>query len=127
MALPDRCRPDELTTGKQPDLTYLNLFGCEVMTYVEKDKRTKFEPRADRGIYLGPSLLHSKDTYKIWNLATSTILLCRLDAVFNENIFSGRATKVLTTGEDLIGLDFIDEGGGIYHHGNVDHPHVNIY
>jgi transposase InsO family protein len=65
MALPGRCSPDELTTGKQPDLTYLKIFGCEVMSFVEKGKRTKFEPRADRGIYLGPSLLHSKDTYKI--------------------------------------------------------------
>ena len=71
--------------------------------------------RAERGIYLGPSLLHSKDTYKIWNLATSSILY-RRNVVFNEKIFPGRATKILPqinakdTGEDLIGLDFIDEG-----------------
>jgi hypothetical protein len=64
------------------------------MSFVEKGKRTKFEPRADRGIYLGPSLLHSKDTYKIWNLATSTVLY-RRNVVFNEKIFPGRAIKIL--------------------------------
>jgi hypothetical protein len=26
MALPGRCTPHELTTGKQPDLTYLRMF-----------------------------------------------------------------------------------------------------
>ncbi len=55
MALPGRCAPHELTTGKQPALTYLRIFGCEAMAYVEKLKRGKFEPKTERCIYLGPS------------------------------------------------------------------------
>jgi hypothetical protein len=65
MALPGRCTPHEMTTGKQPDLTYLRTFGCEVMAYVERTKRSKFEPKAERCINLGQSPTHSTDTYKL--------------------------------------------------------------
>ncbi len=81
MALLGRCSPEKLTTGKQPDLTYLKMFGCEVMTSAEKGKLTNFEQRADRGIYLGPFLF--KDTYKIGNLFTSAVIY-RRNVVFKQ-------------------------------------------
>ena len=43
MALPGRCTPFELATGKQPNLSYLRIFGCETLSYIEKTKRKKFE------------------------------------------------------------------------------------
>ncbi len=38
-ALPGRCTPCELTYGRRPDVTNLRIFGCEVLAYVEKEKR----------------------------------------------------------------------------------------
>ncbi len=40
-ALPGRCTPSEHTFGKRPDISNLQIFGCEVLAYKEKDKRTK--------------------------------------------------------------------------------------
>ena len=116
MALPGRCTPHELTTGKQPDLTYLRIFGCEGMAYVEKPKRSKFEPKTERCIYLGPSRTHSNDTCKLWQISTGTIIF-RRNVTFNERVFPGQKIQIKPgsnskndTGEDLIGLEFLDEG-----------------
>ena len=116
LALPGRCSPHELTTGKQPNLTCLRTFGCETMAYVEKPKRTKFEPKTERCIYLGPSPSHSHDTCKLWQLSTGRIII-RRNVAFNERIYPGHNMKITpgTTsrtddGADLVGLDFLDEG-----------------
>jgi hypothetical protein len=116
MALPGRCTPHELTTGKQPDLTYLRIYGCEAMAYVEKPKRSKFEPKTERCIYLGPSRTHSHDTCKLWQISTGS-LIYRRNVTFNERIFPGKFMEVKPgphgkndTGDDLVGLDFIDDG-----------------
>jgi hypothetical protein len=115
IALPGRCSPYELTTGKQPNLTYLKTFGCETLSYIEKGKRKKFEHKAERGIYLGTSKTHSIDTYKIWNIATRHIMY-RRNVAFNEHIYPGNKMKMkdigetnIDTGADLIGLDFMDD------------------
>jgi hypothetical protein len=34
MALPGRCTPFELLTGRQPNVTNIRIFGCEAMAYV---------------------------------------------------------------------------------------------
>jgi hypothetical protein len=116
MALPGRCTPHELITGKQPDLTYLRIFGCEAMAYVEKTKRGKFEPKTERCIYLGPSRRHSIDTCKLWQMSAGT-LIYRRNVTFNERIFPGQVMTVKPgtqgkndNGCDLVGLDFMDDG-----------------
>jgi hypothetical protein len=86
MVLPGRCSPFESRTGQQPALSYLRIFGCETLSYVEKTKRKKFGPKAERGIYLGTSPTHSIDTCKIWNLRTGQIMY-RRNTAFNEKIF----------------------------------------
>ena len=93
MALPGRCTPHELTTGKQPDLTYLRIFGCEGMAYVEKTKRSKFEPKTERCIYLGPSRTHSNDTCNLWQISTGTIIF-RRNVTFNERVFPGQKIQI---------------------------------
>jgi hypothetical protein len=45
--------PSEHTFGKRPDISNLRIFGCEVLAYKEKDKRTKLQPKVDQGIYVG--------------------------------------------------------------------------
>jgi hypothetical protein len=117
MAFPGRYTPHELTTGKQPDLTYLRIFGCEAMTYVEKPKRSKFEPETEHCIYLGPSRTHSHDTCKLWQISNGSLIYRRRNVTFNERIFPGKVMEVIPglhgkndTGDDLVGLDFIDDG-----------------
>ena len=116
LALPGRCSPYELTTGKQPNLTCLRTFGCETMAYIEKPKRAKFEAKTERCIYLGPSPSHSHDTCKLWQLSTGKIII-RRNVAFNERIYPGRKMNVTPgptskhdDGADLVGLDFLDDG-----------------
>jgi hypothetical protein len=115
MALPGRCSPFELRTGQQPILSYLRIFGCETLSYIEQTKRKKFEPKAERGIYLGTSPTHSIDTYKIWNLRTGQIMY-RRNTAFNEKNFPAMKMAIRTVhdnnddGADLVGLDFMDDG-----------------
>ncbi len=54
-ALQGRCTPSEHTFGKRPDISNLMIFGCEVLAYKEKDKRTKLQPKVDQRIYVGAS------------------------------------------------------------------------
>jgi hypothetical protein len=129
-ALPGRCTPFELTYGRRPDVTNLRIFGCEALSYVEKTKRSKLQPKVERTIYLGISPDHSHDTYKLLKMSNNQVIF-RRNVYFNERSFPARKTKLpaslntIDKGEDLVGLDFEDDGQhwtiteiGIYE----DHP-----
>jgi transposase InsO family protein len=47
-ALPGRCTPNETTFGRQPSVLNLRIFGCEALAFIEKDKRTKLNPKVQR-------------------------------------------------------------------------------
>ncbi len=114
-ALPGRCTPYELTFGRRPNVINLRIFGCEALSYVEKDKRSKFQPKVERTLYLGMSPDHSHDTYKLFKLQNNKIIF-RRNVFFNERTFPARKMKLppsLTTtdtGDDLIDHQFEDEG-----------------
>jgi hypothetical protein len=76
----------EKATGVKPNIGGLRIFGCEALSYVEKDKRHKFDPKFERCINLGPSPAHSHLTYKLLNLRTQQELF-RRHVVFNERSF----------------------------------------
>jgi hypothetical protein len=51
-ALPGRYTPYQHTYGRQPDISYIRIFGCEALTYVEKEKRSKLARLQDRKMCL---------------------------------------------------------------------------
>ncbi len=69
----------------------------------------------ERTIYLGISPDHSHDTYKLLKISNNEIIY-RRNVYFNERSFPARKMKIQTqpqnidTGEDLVGLDFEDDG-----------------
>jgi hypothetical protein len=81
---------------------------------VEKDKRTKLQPKVERTIYLGLSPAHSNDTYKLMRIGTNSIIY-RRNVYFNERSFPARKLKLPPTltsiddGSELIGLEFEDD------------------
>jgi hypothetical protein len=122
-ALPGRCTPYELSFSKRPDISHIRIFGCEALSYLEKDKRNKFGPKAERTIYLGISPQHYDDTHKLFSL-TSQKVIFRRTVVFNERCFFPARTTLphgspitsptasgtpAASGSDLIGLTFIDD------------------
>jgi hypothetical protein len=38
-ALPGRCTPFELSYGRRPNMGNLRIFGCEALSYIDKEKR----------------------------------------------------------------------------------------
>ena len=42
--------PEEAFWGKKPDVGHFRIFGCISYSYVPKEKRTKLEPTAEKGI-----------------------------------------------------------------------------
>jgi hypothetical protein len=83
----------EKATGHRPDVSGIRLFGCLALSYVEKDKRHKFDPKFERCINLGPSPMHSHLTYTLLILSTETIIY-RRHVVFNEGIFPLRPNTI---------------------------------
>ena len=45
--------PEENFTGKKPEVSHFRIFGCLTYSHVPSEKRTKFEPTAERGIFVG--------------------------------------------------------------------------
>ena len=104
------------------------------MAYVEKEKRTKLDNKAEKTIYLGMSSAHSDDTAKLLSLKTKQIIY-RRNVYYNERSFPARKQKLkdpkqtIDTGEDLLGLQFFDEGQWwtIKDHGTHDNEQVLWY
>ena len=111
-ALPGRCTPYELSYGRRPNVINLRIFGSEALSYVEKEKRPKFQPKVERTIYLGTSPDHSEDTYKLYRTKTKDIIY-RRNVYFNERSFPGRKLQTIPNpqddGTDLIGAVFEDD------------------
>lgn len=47
--------PKEAFIGVRPKVAHFKIFGCLVYSHVHKDKRTKLEPTAEKGIFVGYS------------------------------------------------------------------------
>jgi hypothetical protein len=47
--------PEEDFSGKMPEVGHFRIFGCITYSYVPSEKRTKMDPMAERGIFVGYS------------------------------------------------------------------------
>ena len=45
--------PEELFTGKKPEVSHLKFFGCPIYIHIPKEKRTKLDPSRKKGIFVG--------------------------------------------------------------------------
>ena len=45
--------PEEMFTGKKPEVSHLKIFGCPVYVHILKEKRTKLDPSLKKGIFVG--------------------------------------------------------------------------
>lgn len=74
--------PYELWNNKKPDVGHIKVFGCQVYTYVPKEKRLKFDCRGQKGIFLGYN--ENSKTYRVLIINTGRIENSR-SVVFLEN------------------------------------------
>jgi hypothetical protein len=73
--------PKEAFMGKKPDVSRFRIFGCMTYSHIPEEKRTKLEPTAEKGIFVGYS--ETSKAYRIYILALRKIML-RRDVRFEE-------------------------------------------
>jgi hypothetical protein len=66
--------PEEMFTGKKPEVSHLKIFGCPVFVHIPKEKRTKLDPSGKKGIFVRycESLRPSEFTYQVTIILKST-------------------------------------------------------
>jgi hypothetical protein len=45
--------PEEIFTGKKPEVSHLKIFGCPIFIHIPKEKKNKLEPSGKKGIFVG--------------------------------------------------------------------------
>ena len=60
----DGVSPMEAHLGVRPDLAHLRVFGCRAFVHVPKARRTKLQPKARVGIFVGYS--PASRAYRVW-------------------------------------------------------------
>jgi hypothetical protein len=74
--------PEEVFTGKKPEISHLRIFGCPVFIHVPKEKRMKLEPSGKKGTFVGYS--ETSKAYIIYILGQRQIEISR-DVTFDED------------------------------------------
>jgi hypothetical protein len=74
--------PKEAFFGKKPEVGHFQIFGCTTYSYVPSEKRTKLEPMAERGIFVGYS--ENSKAFRIY-LPSLRKTILRRDVRFEED------------------------------------------
>jgi hypothetical protein len=74
--------PEEAFSGKKPEVGHFRIFGCITYSYVPSEKRTKLEPMAKRGIFVGYS--ETSKAFRIY-LPSLRKTVLRCDVRFEED------------------------------------------
>lgn len=74
--------PEEIWSGKKPDVSHLKIFGCEVMVHVPKEKTRKWDSKARKMIFIG--YCENTKGYKVIDPKTRSATRSR-DVVFLES------------------------------------------
>lgn len=90
--------PEELWSGKKPNLKHVRIFGCEVMVHVPNIKRQKLDSKASKMFFVGYS--ETTKGYRLLDTKTKKIIISR-DVVFLENSIMRKFTTVSLTDKDL--------------------------
>ena len=74
--------PEEAFIGVRPDVGHFRIFGCLTFSHVPSEKRTKLEPIAEKGIFVGYS--ETSKAFWIYILAQRKLVV-RRDVRFEED------------------------------------------
>lgn len=84
--------PFEMWMGRKPDISHLRIFGSPVMVHVPKEKRKKFDKKANKMFLVG----YSENTkgYRLFDPQSQKVIVAR-DVVIMENTCDRSSTTVL--------------------------------
>lgn len=73
--------PEEMWSGSKPNISHLRIFGCDAMIHLPKEKRRKWDPKAQKAIFIG--YCDNTKGFRFIIPSTKTVIKSR-DAVFLE-------------------------------------------
>ena len=76
--------PEESFTGKKPEVSHFRIFGCLTFSLFPSKKRTKLEPTAERGIFVGYD--ETSKAFHIYLLSQRKVVV-RREVRFEEGAF----------------------------------------
>jgi len=79
----------------KPDFGHLRIFGCMTYSYIPKEKRTKLEPTAEKGIFMGYS--ETSKAFQIYIPAQRKVVV-RQDVKFEEDTAFRRSRELRVSG-----------------------------
>ena len=82
--------PEEMFTGKKPEVSHLKIFGCPVYIHIPKEKRTKLDPSGKKGIFVG--YCEVSKAFRIYTLGFHHMEISR-DVTFDEETALKRSRK----------------------------------
>ena len=86
----DNWTPEEVFSGKIPEVIHLRIFGCPVYMHVPKDKRSTLDPTGKWDIFIGYS--ETSKVYKIYVPGFKKIEISR-DVTFDEDAAFSKSKK----------------------------------
>lgn len=89
--------PEEVFTGKKPNVSHFRIFGCLVYFHVPKEKRNKFESSGKKGIFIGYS--ENSKAYRIYVPSQGDVEVIH-DVTFDEDIALGEAKDLPISRKD---------------------------
>lgn len=98
--------PEEIWSGKKPDLSNLKLFGCRAMAHIPKQKRKKWDSKSEECVFVG--YLEESKGYRLIQPLTGKLVKSR-DVVFIE---STDGTEEVPIG-DILDESLTDSVGAI--------------
>ena len=78
--------PFEAFYGQKPSVSHLRVFGCRAYAHVQRDKRTSFQPKSRKCIFLGYPVDYKG--WKCWDPMTNQVFISR-DVHFVETEMPG--------------------------------------
>jgi hypothetical protein len=80
--------PEEMFLGEKPKVCHLRIFVCPVFVHVPKEKRTKFDPSGNNGIFVGYN--DTSKAYMIYIPGHWKVEISR-DVTFDESAFFNKS------------------------------------
>ena len=76
--------PFEKWTGSKPTLSHLRIFGCPAYEHIPMNKRTKWDYKANKCIFIGYGEMNGIKGYRLYNEYSRQITISR-SVIFNED------------------------------------------
>ena len=96
--------PFEIWFGKQPNLSYIKIFGCQAHVLVQRETRKKLDSHSIEATLL--DYCEQSKAYKLLNNDNKNIIISR-DVVFNENFHTHQNIVDNEEEEELIDSTFL--------------------